>query len=259
MHANDEATPLSPFSRVREIETLAPLKWLKLGWADLRNSPTQSIFYGLCFLVGGYFLLWVLQDSPQYIPAVTMGFLIVAPFLAMGLYEISRRLETGDKPSLLQSMTSWRPNIGHVSVFALILLILYLVWARASMVAFAVFYSGKLPTFKDFMIHVIQTDNIEFMLVFFGIGSVFAAFTFAISVISIPLIMDRDCDAITATLTSAFALASNVGAMIIWAGLIALLAVVNLSTLLLSIVIVGPLLGHATWHAYRDLIEKEET
>lgn len=256
MQTEEEVTPVSPFSQVREVKAGAPLSWLKKGWKDMAQCPMQSLFFGISFLVGGYLLLWVLRDSPQYIPAVTMGFLIVGPFMAMGLYEISRRLEKGEKPSLWQSMSVWRYNCGHVAIFSVILLVLYLVWARASLVSFAVFYSGKLPTFQDFMVHLIETSNYEFMIVFFGIGAVFAAFTFAISVISIPLMLDRGYDAVTATIVSSLALATNVGPMMLWAGLISLLAVINMGTLLIGFVITGPLLGHATWHAYRDLMER---
>ena len=251
---NDNEIPQSPFSLVREVDTYAPLRWLKSGWEDFKSNPLPSLFYGICFCIGGYLLVWALRDAPHAIPAVITGFLIAAPFMAMGLYELSRCREAGEKASLLKTMMVWRSNTGNLSIFALILLVVTLIWARASMVVFALFYSGKLPDFKDFVLHIIQTDQIEFLLVFFGIGAMFALFTFAISLVSIPLMLDRGSNAVTAAITSAVAMAKNANAMIIWSGLITVLGMVGLFTFFLGIIVIGPLLGHATWHAYRDLV-----
>ncbi len=249
-----EPKTLSPSAIVQEVDLFSPFNWVKQGWADMRRCLSQSLFYGLCFLAGGYLLLWVLRDSPEYYSAIVMGFFIVAPFLAMGLYDISRQLEAGEKPSLSRSMVVWRENTGQVAIFALILLVIYLVWARASMVAFALFYSGGLPTMQDFLSHLLKTDNFIFTFAFFCIGGFFAALAFVLSVVSIPMMMDKGTDTVTATLVSAFAVSSNVGPMIVWSGLIGLFALVNVGTLLFGVIIIGPLLGHATWHAYRDLI-----
>ena len=255
---NDNATQSSPFRLVNEVEMNAPLQWLRRGYSDMLSNLSMSLFYGVCFFLGGAFLLWMLRDRPQLIPIITSGFLIVGPFLAMGLYEISREHEKGEDVTLLHTMTAWKSNIGQLAIFGAILLLIYLGWAQASMKAFATYYSGEIPSYKDFMLHVIETDQIDFLLIFFGIGSIFVAFTFAISVVSIPLILDRGYSAIDASLTSAAALATNVNAMIVWASLIALLTLGGLLTLLLGIIVIGPLLGHATWHAYRDLIALEK-
>lgn len=255
---SDNETPQQPFPQVREVDTYAPLRWLRSGWNDFRDNPLPSLFYGLCFCLGGYLLVWVLRDAPEYLPALATGFLIVAPFLAMGLYDLSRRRETGQTVSLLQTMTVWRSNTSNLGIFILVLSVITLLWARASMVVFALFYSGALPTFQDFVLHVIETDQIEFILVFFGLGGVFALLTFAISLVSIPLMLDRGSNAITAALTSATAMVRNPYAMIVWSGLIASLAMIGLLTFFIGIIVIGPILGHATWHAYRDLVLKAD-
>jgi uncharacterized membrane protein len=145
-----------------------------------------------------------------------------------------------------------------LGIFALILLILYLLWARASMVVFAISYSGELPSYEDFLYQAIMSDNIEFLIFFFAVGSIFALLAFAFSLVSIPMMLDQGTDTITAALVSATALVRNPSAMIIWSGMIALLSLFGLATLFLGIILTGPLLGHATWHAYRDLIKPPE-
>ena len=241
------------FPNIQEVETDAPLKWLKMGWEDIKACPTASLFYGACFVIGGYLMIFALRDAPEYIAAAITGFVIVGPFLALGLYELSAQRERGETCSLKPSLMACRKNVGNMGVFAIMLLVVYLVWARASVVVFAVFYSGALPTMGDFFKHVILTEQLDFILVYFAVGAVFVLIIFGISLISIPLIKDKQMDAITAAIASVRALFLNPGPMIVWAGLIALLSLLGMVTLLLGTLVAGPLLGHATWHAYRDL------
>jgi uncharacterized membrane protein len=251
--------PASPFSLVRAVKSLAAFGWLARGWQDIRARPVGSLFFGLCFFLGGHLMLWTLRDSPQYLSAVTVGFLILGPFLALGLYEISRRLEEEESCSPWHTLTIWRSNAGQLGVFALILLILYLLWARASMVVFALSYSGALPTYGDLLRQLMVADNLGFLLFFFGVWALFATLAFAFGLISVPLMLDRNKDAITAALTSATALVRNPLPMLVWAATIALLTLVALLPYLLGIILVAPLLGHATWHAYRDLVAPEDS
>ncbi len=252
--ANDaENTPKPLFPEIREVDNFAALTWLRKGWADFRACPTASLFYGLCFVIGGYLMIFSLRDAPEYIAAVITGFVILGPFLALGLYELSARRERGEPCDLRPSLSACQKNVGNMGVFALLLLVVYLVWARASVVVFAVFYSGAIPSMGDFLTHVVLTDQIDFLLAYFAVGAIFALIIFAISLISIPLIKDQQMDAITAALSSVRALFMNPGPMIIWAGTIAVLAMLGMVTFLLGTLIIGPLLGHATWHAYRDL------
>lgn len=241
------------FPDIQEVTVDAPLQWLKKGWQDLKACPSGSLFYGTCFVIGGYLMIFSLRDAPEYIAAVITGFVIAGPFLALGLYELSAQRERGEICTLRKSLLACRKNVGNMGVFALILLVVYLVWARASVVVFAVFYSGALPTMGDFFRHLIMTEQTDFLLVYFTVGAIFGLIIFAISLISIPLIKDKQMDAITAAIASVRALIFNPGPMIVWAGFIAVLSMFGMVTLLLGTLVVGPLLGHATWHAYRDL------
>ncbi len=243
------------FPTIRIVGAAAPLGWLKQGWADLLACPGPSLFYGLCFVAGGYLLVFVLGGAPEYIAAVASGFLIAGPFLAIGLYEISRRRERGEACSLAPTLTAWRANAGNLGIFCLILIVIFLVWARASMLVFALFYSGEMPTIGGFLRHVVSTDHLGFLVAYFAVGGLFALIAFAISLITIPLMMDRGLDTVTAAIASVNALARNPQAMLVWAGAIALAGGLGLVTFFLGSLVAGPLIGHATWHAYRDLVE----
>jgi uncharacterized membrane protein len=241
--------------KVREVPMERPLQWLKRGWQDLLSCPAASLFYGLCFVAGGALMVLALGGAPEYIAAVTSGFLILGPFFAIGLYDISRRREKQQPCSLGPTLMAWKGNAANLGIFTAVLLVIFLVWVRASMVAFALFYSGEMPSMSGFLRHVISTDHLGFLAAYFAIGGVFALIAFAISLITIPLMLDRNLDAITAAITSVRALFANPAAMIVWAGLIALLGGLGLVTFLAGMLIAGPILGHATWHAYRDLVE----
>ena len=241
------------FPDIQEVPVDAPVQWLKRGWQDLKACPAASLFYGACFVIGGYLMIFSLRDAPEYIAAVITGFVIAGPFLALGLYELSAQRERGEACALAPSLMAWRKNLGHMGIFAAILLLVYLAWARASVVVFAMFYSGALPTMGDLFKHLIFTDQLDFLLVYFGVGLIFVLIIFGISLISIPLIKDKQMDAVTAAIASVRALLRNPTAMTVWASIITLLTVFSMATLLLGTLVAGPLLGHATWHAYRDL------
>lgn len=243
------------FPKIRTVAMEQPLQWLRRGWGDLLSCPVASLFYGLCFVAGGALMVLALGGAPEYIAAVTSGFLIGGPFFAIGLYEISRRREKGLPCSLRPTLAAWKGNAGNLGVFAAILLVIFMLWARVSMVLFALFYTGEMPSLGGFLRHVVSTDHLGFLAAYFAVGGAFALLAFSISLIAIPLMLDRQIDAITAAIASVRALFANPAAMFVWAGLIALLGALGLLTLLAGMLVTGPLLGHATWHAYRDLVE----
>ena len=252
MQASPEATN-KYVPDIQDVPADAPLEWLKRGWADLKACPAASLFYGACFVIGGYLMIFALRDAPEYIAAVITGFVIAGPFLALGLYELSAQRERGEACSFGPSLMAWRKNVGNMGIFAAILLLVYIVWARVSVLVFTVFYPGELPTIGEFFKHLIFTDQLDFLLVYFGIGLFFVLIIFGISLISIPLIRDKQMGAIAAAIASVRALLLNPTAMTVWASVITLLTLFSISTLLLGTLVAGPLLGHATWHAYRDL------
>jgi uncharacterized membrane protein len=247
----DEDTRFIP--DIQEVATDAPMQWINKGWEDMKACPVASLFYGVCFVVGGYLMIFSLRDAPEYIAAVIMGFVIMGPFLALGLYELSAQRERGEQCRLLPTLMACRKNVGNMAAFALMLLAVFLVWAYVSVAVFALFYPGDLPTMGEFLKHVILTEQLDFLLAYFGIGFIFVLIIFGISLISIPLIKDKQMGAVSAAIASTRALALNPVPMIVWSGLITALSLLGFATLLLGTLVAGPLLGHATWHAYRGL------
>jgi uncharacterized membrane protein len=244
----------SPFPPVRTVSFAAPFGWLALGWKDLRAAPMASLFYGITFALMGWLIYLVFEHAVELTSALTAGFLLVGPFLATGLYDISRRRENGGDVMVPETLTAWRANLGAFSLFALGLTVITLVWARASLVTFALFFSGGMPTLKNFFSQVISADHLDFLLTYFAVGGVFAAIVFAVSVVSVPMMLDRGTDAVVAALTSVRALLANPGPLLLWAALIVLIVGLGFATLFLGLVIAVPWIGHATWHAYREIV-----
>lgn len=242
------------FPTVREVGMGAPFRWLARGLGDLKSCPIPSLFYGFCFAAMGLLITFVFEHAYEYTSALTSGFLLLGPFLAMGLYEISRRHERSEACALAPTLTVWRRNAGNIGIFAVVLGVVFLVWARASLVVFALFYTNEMPNLSGFLAQILAMENLEFLMVYFGVGLIFATIVFAVSVVSIPMMLDRDQDAITAMLTSVGALARNPGTMILWALTIVVCTVLGFLTFHVGLVVLMPVVGHATWHAYRDLV-----
>ena len=247
--AADTATPV-----VRSVMVGAPLRWLAAGWRDFLANPVPSAFYGACFAVMGFLIYFVFGRAYQYVSALVTGFFLVGPFLAIGLYDLSRRRERGQPAWLAPTLDAWRPNVGSVGIFALVLCVILLVWARASLVVFALFFTYDMPDLHGFLAQVVSFKHAEFLLAYLCVGGFFAVLVFAISVVSVPMMLDRNTDGIVASLTSLRAFAANVPAMIAWGLLIVVLVALGFAAWFAGLVVVVPVIGHATWHAYRDLV-----
>lgn len=241
------------FPPLRRVSMFRPLVWLRLGWQDVRASGGSSIFYGACFAAMGLVLRLVLNNAPEYLSALTCGFLLLGPLLALGLYDISRRLENV-RSGLLGSVFSMRGRWSNIGVLAVVLAIIMMVWARASLVIFALFYNKGMPTMQGFLAQLFSLSNLEFLAVYVCIGFVFASLVFAISWVSIPLMLDRDTDAITAMIISCVALFVNVPATIVWSSMIIASVVLSFMSWNLGFLILMPIIGHASWHAYKDVV-----
>jgi len=244
-----------PFPTIRDIKATSPLTWFVKGWHDMKSCPIPSLFYGFCFAAMGLLITFVFEHAYEYTSGLTSGFLLLGPFLSMGLYEISRRREQGQSCSLTPTMVVWKRNAGNIGVFAVVLGVVFLVWARASLVTFALFYTNEMPNLSGFLEQVLRFENLEFLSVYFMVGLLFATIVFAVSVVSIPLMLDRNQDAITAMLASVGALARNPATMMAWAFGIVAMTIVGFMTFHIGLVVLMPIIGHASWHAYRDLVE----
>ncbi len=232
----------------------APLRWVRAGARDLRAAPGASLFYGLAFALAGWLIYLVFRFAYTYAYGLTWGFLLVGPYLAAGLYDISRRLEAGESVRLGPTLVAWRANVGGFSIFWIVLTVLMLLWSRASLIVFALYFNSGLPTVDDLLSRVLSLEHWDFVVTYFAVGAVFALIVFSISVVSIPLMLDRRTDAIVAAITSVRTLFDNPGAMFLWALLIVALIGVGFATRFVGLVVAAPIIGHATWHAYRELV-----
>ena len=230
-----------------------PLRWIDRGTRDFIRAPGIGLFYGGVFMVMGWALLKVFEHAPAYTLALSAGFLLVGPFLCLGLYRVSQRLERGEPPDFGDSLLAGGTRTGQLAIFGFVLLVLEMLWGRATLVLFAVSFEG-MPDFKGSLLALLEPENIGFIFAWAAVGAVFAGLIFSISVVAIPMILDRQTDAITAGLTSLRLVLAQPGVMLVWGALIAFLTVLAMLPWFAGLVVVGPVLGHASWHAYRSAV-----
>lgn len=240
---------------LRALQWSDPWRWLRQGLRDVQAAPGIALFYGAWFWGMALVLGWVFRSRPEYVMSMASGCLLVGPFLAMGLYDTSRRREAGLAPDLGQSITCWDRHLGSMGMLVLVLVVLELLWGRASLVVFAVFFNTGMPSTTGVVQAIFNPENWSFVLVYMMVGGIFAALVFSTTVVSIPMILDRDTDALTAGITSMRVVLENTGVMLLWGALITLLVAASLWAWGAGLLLVGPLLGHASWHAYRAAVK----
>lgn len=258
--ASAPAVPPSAFPAVRPIGFSAPARWLAAGWRDIWRQPAASLFYGVCVAVAGAIILTVTARFPYLFTAAISGFLLVSPMLATGLYELSRRYLAGEPAPLLASMLAWKRNPTGLTGFALVFLLAGTAWQVISVVLIALFYKGSAMAPADMVFEILRNpEYTTLFLVYMGVGGVSAALVFAISVVSMPMLVDRQCDFLYAVLASINAVAESPGPLALWAVIIMLLSTLGFVTGLLGFIIILPWLGHASFHAYKDMVDSSPT
>jgi uncharacterized membrane protein len=242
-----------PPIELRRLGFADPLRWLAAGWRDFIRCPGIGLFYGACFMVMGWALMKVYEAAPAYVMALSAGFLLMGPFLCLGLYRASQRLEMSEKPDFGDSLLAWDTRTGQLAIFGFVLLILEMLWGRATLVIFAVSFDG-MPDLKGSLLALTDPENIGFIVAWLGVGALFAGLIYAVSVVSIPMILHRQTDAITAGLTSMRLFFTQTPVMVFWGAIITVLVVLALLPWFAGLLVVGPVLGHASWHAYRAAV-----
>ncbi len=256
----DDTNIMAP-PEIREITLDAPWKWLVLGWNDLKAAPFYSLSYGLVFVIVSYLFVWGLIDGDMMfmLPLLAAGFFLSAPILGLGLYGISRSLEQNKKVEFCQIQKSWRSNPVHISAIGIILMLIMLFWILSAILIFVLFFNQPMLDWEQFPSAVfLSGENTLFLLVGFTFGGIIALFTFCISVVTVPMLMDRQIDFMAAIKTSVAAVKKNPKPLMLWAYLIVMLVCFSFLTYFIGLIIVMPVIAHATWHAYRELVAPAE-
>jgi uncharacterized membrane protein len=241
----------------RSIAPATALDWLAAGWRDFTIYPGASISYGiLVFMVSIITVVGLFALHFDYIllPAFA-GFMVVGPVIGIGLYEKSRRIAEG-RPVTLWQMVYVRPESGGQILFAGVLLfLLTLLWMRAAVIVYALFFGLRPFPGLDHIIPMLFTTATGWAMLVVGsaVGGLFAAFAFAISAFSIPMLLAERRDALTAMGTSMALVWNNLPVMLTWAAIMLALIVVGIATGLLGMIVIFPVLGHGSWHAYRTM------
>ena len=249
-HETDEIQPERPFVvPCATLDMHAPLRWLRAGWRDVHRSPGLTALFGMVIVMVSLLIAMLAWKLGRFALLATLlsGFVFVAPLICVGLYCVSRALERGQTPRLADSFALSRRVIGQAAVFALAQGVIILLWSRAGMVITALS-----PTIEGD-----RTALIEYLLIGSVVGAIFAALTFAVAVVSLPLIADRDIDMVTAGISSVNAVLRNKGPMALWASIIVVLTVLGFATAFIGLGLVMPWLAYASWHAYRETLDPE--
>ncbi|WP_140848888.1 DUF2189 domain-containing protein [Paracoccus sp. FO-3] len=256
-------TPDRPASALaRSLPASEAFAWLSAGWRDFRNGIGQSLAYGIFLVLLSYAILWALGSfGLLYLALPTIsGFLIVGPFLAIGLYEKSRALEQDERVSLARMLSVPDVSLGQLAFAGLMLGMLVLFWIRTADLLYALFFGlAPFPGAQEALINVLTTPRGWMLIVVGGaVGGLFAAFAFALSLLSIPMILAERRDALTALGLSFAMTVRNVPVALTWGAIVASGVALSVLTGLVALAVVFPVLGHGTWHAYRAIRRIEE-
>jgi len=238
----------------------APAKWLRAGWQDFKQAPGVGLTYGVIFVLTGYAIFWGLQalNLTYLILPLSGGFILFAPWLALGLYEVSRLREKGKTPSFANTCMAWKKAPRRLGLVAFVLLLVMLVWTQIAVVLYALMMGDASLSLENVRVDLFsRTDGLVFLAVGSAIGLIFAAMVFLLTAVSVPLILDRDIDTFAAMTFSVKTVMKNSHVMWSWAFTIAIIAWFGLATFFIGLIVVMPVLGYASWHAYRDLVPVE--
>ncbi|MGO1118784.1 DUF2189 domain-containing protein [Rhodovibrionaceae bacterium A322] len=256
-----EQPVMNQMPKIKSITVDQPWVWLAKGWQDLRAAPGVSLGYGAIFAIFGLIIttLTYTQGNLAWILPLSGGFLLLAPVLAVGLYEVSRHIARGENVTMGTALVAWQHNLSQVSFMGVVLLLFWIAWARLAFLIFALFFSDQYVTLDNFFEEVfLNPENWAFLVTGTAIGAVLAILVFSVAAVSIPMLIDRDVNVVVAIATSIKTVHQNFFPMVVWASLIALFTIAGFFTFYLGLIITMPLIAHATWHAYEDLVNGVE-
>jgi len=244
---------ISSPSLMQPVNMLSPLRWLALGWADLRRNPVPGLLHGVLLTVFGAVLLWLAKDRFWLLAGAFSGFLIVAPILATGLYHVSRSCNSGRCVGMGEVMALWRSGDRRLVLFGLLLALAGTGWVLTSAGLITVWAPVPIEKPMDFVRHVLLAPKVGLFEVWVLLGALLAAPVFASTVVALPMLVDTPAPVRVAVTTSWRAVADHPGPMVLWALCIGALSGAGMLLGLVGLVVIIPLIAHASWHAYCDL------
>lgn len=255
--SGSDAVPGEPV-RINRVDIEAPWRWLDAGWRDMKQMPAISLTYGAVFAIVALVLFFGLSSGgmQSVILPLAGGFMLIGPVAAVGLYEGSRRLAAGEPVSLGVVLTAGFRAPGQLALLGLALMLIYLAWVQLAFLMFMMYFAGKpFPPLEQFVPDLLYTHaGLTLLIGGTIVGAIFAVVAFAISAISAPMLANRrDMGVATAVAASVRAVRFNREAMALWAVLIAGIMALGLVTLFFGLIVAFPLIGHATWHACREI------
>ncbi|MEW8429532.1 MAG: DUF2189 domain-containing protein [gamma proteobacterium symbiont of Ctena orbiculata] len=245
---------------VNKIGFTKPFEWLAKGWRDMLDAARYSLTYGAAIvLISGLLTLALFTtDSLFLLPFLVAGFFLIAPFLGIGLYQMSAHLERGDPLKTCNALEAWKSNHAHISMITAGFFIMMQLWIALNYVLFSLLYEGISPPLDNFFSNVFLSEKgRNFTIASIMVGFFFAWWAYMISVITVPILIDRKIDGFTAIRLSVKSVLSNMPAMMLWAFLIVVIVGLGLITYFVGLLIALPWVGHASWHAYRSLVPSE--
>ncbi len=242
---------------VREVALTRPFAWLRQGWRDLHASFGPSLLHGLAVAVGGLAVVTLALRAMPLMPGALTGFLLIGPILCTGLYELSRRIAAGERPRLGHAIGAWRRGTRPLVALGLLLFAAATAWVLLSALLFKLFVAVPLDSPVRFLRYAVAGQGGWLFFLWLVAGGLGAALVFSLTVVSAPLLLDRRVSLRTALLTSVRAVGDNPGPMALWAVLIMLATAASMATLMIGFVFAVPVIGHASWHAYRDVLDVE--
>ncbi len=240
---------------VRKVPLDRPFVWLRLGWRDFTRTPWASLLHGLVIAAGGAVILAAGFEHWYLLPGAFSGFVLVGPILATGLYEQSRLLSRGKRPTFADAMHAWRRGTRPLVWLGLLLAVAGTLWVLVSAGLFALFVKTPIEDARGFLRYVVRAQGDFVFVMWLAAGGLGAALVFAATAVSPPLLLGRIVTLRSAILTSVRAVGENPLALALWATLIMLATAVSIATAMVGFIVTVPVLGHATWHAYRDLVD----
>lgn len=243
--AQRSAAPPIPPSRI--------LHWLRLGWRDFRAAGWPSLLHGLLVFIVSVFILQIGMFFWPLLPGAVSGFVLVGPMLATGLYALSKRLESGQVPQLEDAVTAWRRGSRRLLPFGILLVASGAAWVVVSAVLFYFFVQEEITEPLSFLRYVLVQDHTDFVL-WTVLGGLGAALFFGLTVVSVPMMLEHDVDTRTAMMASLHTVGKYPLTMALWAMFIVLATGLSIATMMLGFIVLYPVMGHASWHVYQDLI-----